>query len=344
MKRNDESRYNGCPMNIYGAIIPGATSLTRLSVKVSKQARQRIKWFDYYHKCQNVSRTCRYYGISRKTFYKWKRRYLKYHLPSLENNSRRPRHLRQSKIPWEKVLLVRKLRTQYPYYSKYKLSVILKRDHGINLSASTVGRIIKKYDLFFKSPYRRKKERYASVNRKKLSKDYPIKAPGDLIESDTKHMPFLGQKRYCFVAIDCVGKAIAVKISSTPSSAQNSLLIEQIKQTFPFSIKSWRNDNGGENLKDFHKSLEKAEIPQYFTHPSCPKDKPFVERVIGTIEREFIQQGKLACDVKTQQKLINEWLDEYHNYRPHQALGYLTPNEYYKKKIGKTIKQLSPMY
>ena len=99
-------------------------------------------------------------------------------------------------------------------------------------------------------------------------------------------MPFLGQKRYCFVAIDCVGKAIAVKISSTPSSAQNSLLIEQIKQTFPFSIKCWRNDNGGENLKDFHKSLEKAEISQYFTHPSCPKDKPFVERVIGTIERE----------------------------------------------------------
>src|SRR3989304_7666195 len=275
MKRNDKSRYNGCPMNIYGAIIPGATSLTRLSVKVS---------------------------------------------------------------------LVRKLRTQYPYYSKYKLSVILKRDHGINLSASTVGRIIKKYDLFFKSPYRRKKERYASVNRKKLSKDYPIKAPGDLIESDTKHMPFLGQKRYCFVAIDCVGKAIAVKISSTPSSAQNSLLIEQIKQTFPFSIKSWRNDNGGENLKDFQEPLEEAEISQYFTHPSCPKDKPFVERVIGTIEREFIQQGKLACDVKTQQKLINEWLDEYHNYRPHQALGYLTPNEYYKKKIGKTIKQLLPMY
>ena len=157
-------------------------------------------------------------------------------------------------------------------------------------------------------------------------------------------MPFLGQKRYCFVAIDCVGKAIAVKISSTPSSAQNSLLIEQIKQTFPFSIKSWRNDNGSENLKDFNQALEKAEISQYFTHPSCPKDKPFVERVIGTIEREFIQQGKLACDVKTQQKLINEWLDEYHNYRPHQALGYLTPNEYYKKKIGKTIKQLSPMY
>jgi transposase InsO family protein len=66
--------------------------------------------------------------------------------------------------------------------------------------------------------------------------------------------------------------------------------------------------------------------------------------VIGTIEREFIQQRKLACDVETQQRLINEWLNEYHNFRPHQALGYLTPNEYYQKTIGKTIKQLLPMY
>src|SRR4030065_699739 len=298
MKRNDKSRYNGCSMNIYGAILPGATSLTRLSVKESKQARQRIKWLDYYNKFQQNTQIL----IS-----------IVFQILTIINYGKRFQH--------------------------YSLSF-----NPEPISGSTVGRVIKKYNLFFKSPYRRKKERYAGVNRRKLSKDYPIKAPGDLIESDTKHMPFLGQKRYCFVAIDCVGKAIAVKISSTPSPAQNSLLIEQIKQTFPFSIKSWRNDNGGENLKDFHKSLEKAEISQYFTHPSCPKDKPFVERVIGTIEREFIQQGKLACDVKTQQKLINEWLDEYHNYRPHQALGYLTPNEYYKKKIGKTIKQLSPMY
>lgn len=125
-------------MNIYGAILPGAASLARLPVGLSKQARQRVKWFDYYHRCQNISLTCRYYGISRKTFYKWKRRYLKYQLPSLENNSRRPRHLRQSKIPWQQVLVVKKLRTQYPYYSKYKLSVILERDHSINLSASTL--------------------------------------------------------------------------------------------------------------------------------------------------------------------------------------------------------------
>lgn len=282
-------------MNIHGAVVPGAISLARLPAGLSPQARQRVKWFDYYRKCGNVSRTCRYFGISRKTFYKWKRRYLKYGLSSLENNSTRPRQVRKSKAQWEHVELVKKLRTRYPYYSKYKISVILIRDWGISLSASTVGRVIKRYKLFFKPPYRKKKERYASIKRRNLSKDYPIKSPGDLIESDMKHIPFIGLKRYCFVAIDCVGKAIAVKISSTASSIQNPALIEQIKETFPFPIKSWRNDNGSENLKSFHEALERAGISQYFTHPNCPKDKPFVERVIGTIERGFIEQGKLDC-------------------------------------------------
>lgn len=317
--------------------MPGAVSLARIPARLSKEARQRIKWFDYYQKHKNISQTCRYFGISRKTFHKWKNRHSPYYLPNLENKSRKPNHFRESKIPIEQVFLAKRLRTEYPCYSKYKLAVILKRDYEIILSASSIGRIIKRYNLFFKPKYRPKKQRYASIFRQRLPKDYLIQSPGDLIESDTKHLPFLGQKRYCFAAIDCAGKGITIKISRSPSSLRNAALINQAKQSFPFKIKAWNNDNGSENLKDFHQSLQQSDIPQYFAHPNCPKDKPFVERVIGTIEREFIQQGKLVSDIGTQQKLINEWLDEYHNFRPHQSLGYLTPNEYYQKTIGRTI-------
>ena len=149
-RRNDKGRYNGGAMNTYGTILPGAVGLARLP-KLSQEARQRLKWFDHYRQSDNASKTCRYFGISRKTFHKWKKRYLKYYLPSLEAHSKRPRRFRSSKIPFATALLVKKLRTRYPYYSKYKLAVILKRDHDVLLSASTVGRIIKKYSLFFKS-------------------------------------------------------------------------------------------------------------------------------------------------------------------------------------------------
>ncbi|MDZ4285734.1 MAG: integrase core domain-containing protein [Candidatus Sungbacteria bacterium] len=330
---------------IYGTILPGAKNILRLP-KLSKSAKQRLKWFDYYRQCGNAAKTCRYFGISRKTFHKWKKRYSAYYLPTLENKSCKPHRVRQSKIPIEQVILLKRLRTKYPYYSKYKLAVILKRDHGVALSTSTIGRIIKKNNLFFKPKYPSKKKRYASritIERKRLPKDYEIQAPGDLIESDMKHMPFLGNKLYAFVAIDCVGKGIAIRVSSTSSSLQNAKIIGQAKQSFPFLIKAWENDNGSENLKDFHAKLNDEGIPQYYAHPYCPKDKPFVERVIGTLEREFIQQGNLVTTVEEQQRRIDAWLDEYHNFRPHQSLGYLTPNEYYQKTIGKTIKQVLPM-
>jgi putative transposase len=329
-------------MNTYGAILPGAAMLARVPVGLSKEAKHRIKWFDHYRQSGNVSKTCRYFDISRKTFHKWRKRYLKHYLPSLENRSRKPQHFRQSKIPREHIFTVKRLRTKYPYYSKYKLSVILKRDHLISLSPSTVGRIIKKYNLFFKTKYPSKKKRYASkkvIERTHLPRDYSLAEPGDLIESDTKHLPFLGQKRYAFVAVDCVGKGAVIKIARSPSSLKNAVLIPAAKTTFPFAIKAWENDNGPENLKDFHAALESNNIPHYFSYPYCPDDKPYVERLIGTLEREFVQQGNLVTDLEAQQRRIDQWLDEYHNFRPHQSLGYLTPNEYYQKTIGKTIQR-----
>lgn len=338
--------YTGCHMNTYGSILPGSASLARIPARLSRGARQRVKWFDYYRQSNNISKTCRYFGISRKTFHKWKRRYLKYYLPSLESQSRKPKRFRSSKVPLETILLVKKLRTKHPYYSKYKIAVILRRDHAVTLSASTVGRIIKKHNLFFKTPYPSKKKRYASkksIERKHLPHDYSLAKPGDLIESDTKHIPFLGKKRYAFVAIDCVGKGATITIAATPSSAQNSALITKAKDSFPFHIKAWENDHGPENLKDFRAALLKKKIPQYFAYPYCPDDKPYVERLIGTLEREFVQQGNLRSDMKEQQRRIDAWLDEYHNFRPHQSLGYLTPNEYYLKTIGKTINRVLPM-
>jgi transposase InsO family protein len=171
-----------------------------------------------------------------------------------------------------------------------------------------------------------------------LPPDYAIAEPGDLVESDTKRLPFLGKKRYAFVAIDCAGKGAAIRLATSPSSARNSLVIEKAKSAFPFPIKSWENDHGPENLKNFHTKLKQENIAHYFAYPYCPRDKPFVERLIGTLEREFIQQGNLVSDLEGQQRRIDAWLDEYHNFRPHQSLGYFTPNEYYQKVLGKKVK------
>ena len=112
-------------------------------VKLSKRAAQRLKWFDYYQSHgENARLTCRYFGISPQTFYRWKRRYSGSYLERLEDRSRRPMHVRQPCYSVELIEAVHELREKYPRRGKDKLAVLL-HDKGCCCSVSTVGRILR---------------------------------------------------------------------------------------------------------------------------------------------------------------------------------------------------------
>jgi len=115
-------------MRIISGVVSGASRLARFQVELSKKARQRLKWFDYYN-CHNHNArlTCCYYDISPQTFYRWKKRYNPRHIESLEEPSHRPKHLRQPTYSMELVEAVLKLREGYPRWGKDKLVVLL---HG----------------------------------------------------------------------------------------------------------------------------------------------------------------------------------------------------------------------
>ena len=95
--------YAGCPMRITHVFPRGAKRLSRIR-KLSREATLRLRWFEHYHKNRNASLTCRYFGISRKTFYKWKKRYNPWDLRTLETRSRAPTRRRKRMIPFEKEL------------------------------------------------------------------------------------------------------------------------------------------------------------------------------------------------------------------------------------------------
>jgi helix-turn-helix protein len=54
---------------------PGSGQLARTGVELSREARVRVQWMDYYRRTHKVAHTCRHFGISRQTFYRWQRRY-----------------------------------------------------------------------------------------------------------------------------------------------------------------------------------------------------------------------------------------------------------------------------
>ena len=105
--------YNSCIMNVY-CTMPGYKRLASIP-KLSKQARQRLKWFDYYNSHDHNARlTCRHFDISPQTFYRWKGRYNPRHLESLEGRSHRPKHVRQPTYSAELANAGLRLRGEYP--------------------------------------------------------------------------------------------------------------------------------------------------------------------------------------------------------------------------------------
>jgi len=315
-----------------GVVVPGL-AIIKNTVSLTKAAKQRLKWIDYYHAHdENARLTCRHFGIHHRTFYRYYKRFKLLGLVGLESKSHRPNNLRKPTTPRPVIDAVKKLRKTNPEYSKYKLAEILERDYGYRLSASSIGRIITRYDLFFSPPVKQKGHpgRRQSLVRTRKPKDYKPTRPGDLIEVDVKHLPHINGKRYGFVAIDVVSKQATVHVASTISSRQGALAWEKAVRQLGLP-KAVLTDNGSENMGAFAELLQQQTTEHYWARPRTPKDKPHVERFIGSLERECIQWGGVVTDLADQQLVIDDWLKKYHSYRPHQALGYLTPDAYKAK-------------
>ncbi len=94
---------------------------------------------DYYQSHgRNAALTCRHFGISRQSFYRWKRRYDPEHLVSLQDRSHRPHRQRQPTWTPELAERVLRLRRQYPCWGQDKPAVLLQRE-GKQVSTSMVG-------------------------------------------------------------------------------------------------------------------------------------------------------------------------------------------------------------
>lgn len=331
------------PSTIYGSILPKRDKLKHIiSVKLSKRAKHRLEVIEHYlYKTNNVSLTCRHYAISRSYFYKWYKRYKPNDLSSLEDRSKKPHRVKPASYSYSLVRIVRKLRQDYPSYSSKKLSVILKRDWGISYSHSTIGRIIKKYGLYFRAKIAEAKRRSKSaIQAWKKRKPYGLKAEQArrVIEFDMKHIYIGGIKQYAFVSVDIYSKQTVIHLANRPSSYQAMLALEKTIKVFGNEC-AVVNDNGSENYKHAYSYLKTNGITQYFARPHTPKDKPHVENVIGKLQQECLDENRTPATLEERKQQVTKWLNDYHFFRLHQALNYLTPAEYCDK-LGITIQRV----
>lgn len=331
-------KYNGSKMRAYKYFPSIKIKLSKLS----KEAQQRLYWMDWYMSHgKNAELTCRHFGISKSVFYRWKNRFNKHDLSTLEGESSRPHTVRSMTTPKGIIDQVITIRREDPEKSKYEIQAELK-EKGVVIGYNTIQKIINRH-IFLKNTQHVKKvhrHRVYKIARMRAAKELKDKGLGTLVQIDTKHFYVLGQRYYIFAAIDCKSRYAYTYCYQTISSKSAEDFLQRVTGYFPFRISAVNTDNGSEYLKYFHALCEQRGIPHYFSYPHTPQMNSRVERLIQTLEYEFLNYQDALPEISEVRRLCEEFNTKYNQKRYHQALHYQTPQSYvtnYLQKGGLTV-------
>ncbi len=279
-------------------------------------------------------------GISRASFYRYKKAIGLYGLKGLERRSRKPKVFRTSKVADGAISLILKLRLDSPTYGKAKIAVILKRDHAMNLSESSVGRVLKKLISQGKiarsvSSTRIKRKRKFTSHAKRWEYGMKSSSPGELVQRDhmtaSKHNVSMKE----FGAWDPITKTIVADISSNASSSAAARFLRKVVKEMPFPVISAQVDGGSEFMAEFECECQKLNIPLFVLPPSRPQWNGGVERGNRIFREEFYARSDIEAEsIGAFKYELQKAVHKYNTYRPHFSLKGKTPYEYTKEILA----------
>ena len=289
--------------------------------KAQRDISRKIRVLQYAQQIENISKPCRYFGISRQCFYDWEKAYQLYGEKGLVNSKPCPQNptLRVPHDIEEKILYLRKTYQ----FGPLRISWFLERYHNIKVSAGGVRGVLIRNGLN-RLP-RNSKTRTIQTHR------YEKQVPGHHVQMDVKFLAPLtlkGKKirRFQYTAIDDATRIRALKIYNKHTQQNAIDFVDYVLSRFPFRIQTIRTDNGHEFQAKFHWHVEDLGIRHVYIKPRTPRLNGKVERSHGTDDREFYQLLTYTDDVDLNEKLT-EWENYYNFNRPHGAFAGKTPYE-----------------
>ena len=116
-----------------------------MNLQAQRDISHKLKVFEHAAGSGNVAFTCRHFGISRETYYQWKRAYAAHGERGLINSKPCPENpkLRTSAFIEEKIIY---LRRNY-HFGQVRISWYLARYHDIRISAGGVYKVLKRQGL-----------------------------------------------------------------------------------------------------------------------------------------------------------------------------------------------------
>lgn len=272
---------------------------------------------------KTISDVCAEFGVSRETWYKWKRRYDMYGLDGLKDLSRRPHHIKYAKVTADVEKLILELRLDHRFGPR-RIGFRLKRKYGISLGTKTIYCILKKHKL-----------NVLSVKLKRKYKRFEKKHSNDMVQMDTKGPFYLRgsrEKQYLTHCIDdCSRKAVSEWVNRR--STEESLMV----------LKEWIAENGkprkvmhdgGKQFvsKDFRKFLEDNDIKDKQIPPGYPQAQGKVEAYNKIVTSEFLGAEELK-DKEDGKKRYRAFVMFYNHEREHGGVGGMTPAEKFEKRL-----------
>jgi transposase InsO family protein len=267
---------------------------------------------------QSLSRLCQEFGISRPTGRLWLQRYRAGGVEAIAERSRRPHHSpRQTAAGLAQEVV--KLRQRYPDWGARKLQVLL-RERRIELPASTIHRILLRYELVGKS------DRHGQACGR-----FQRAAPNELWQMDFKGPKSWHQAVGPLSVLDDHSRYVVTL--SALGSTRAELVREQVESAFgscglPQAMLmdhgtpwwSWAGPQAAPTWLALW--LMKQGIRLHWSGIGHPQTQGKVERFHGALQRALNKRG-LGGEAP------QVWLDRYrweHNHvRPHEALGMVTP-------------------
>ena len=281
---------------------------------------------------KSVRYWCRVFGISRKTAYKWKQRFIQGGQRALRDRSRRPERMPR-RLRRHAIQRIEYWRRKHPDWGPKKLRSQLQRGRCPTPSVRTIARWLKRLDLV-DVPRRRPPTACVRAHRA-LTK---ARRPHHVWTVDFKGWFRTGNGQRCepLTVRDLFSRyGLVVRLFPTqhwqPVQAVFAKLFQA--QGLPKII---RVDNGGPFASKGPAGLSRLSvwwtrlgIRVEFTRPAHPQDNGSHEQFHRVMKRETIRPA--AWSRRGQQHRTTGWLKHYNRNRPHEALGQKRPRELYCK-------------
>ena len=274
---------------------------------------------------ETISDVCIAFGVSRATWYKWKRRYDTYDIDGLKNQSRKPHNIKNLKVTEELEKLVLELRLNNRF-GPMRIRFRLKRKYGVSLGTKTIYNLLKRHKL-----------NVLAVKLKRKYKRFEMKHPNELVQMDTKGPFYLKASRtkhyFIHVIDDCSRKVVSKWCNRRTSEAALSVLKEWVKlHGKPNKV---MHDGGKEftstKFKNFLilNGIKDKQIPKGY-----PQEQGKVEAYNKIVISEFLQIEELK-DEKDGAEKYESFVNSYNYEREHGGINGMTPAE----KFMKCLKQ-----